>query len=65
MVRYRRNFIEGGTFFFTVALANRRSRALTDHIGALRSAFRTARRERPFDVDAIRSPACDVHNAGW
>jgi putative transposase len=53
MVRYRRNFIPGGTYFFTVALADRRSKALVDHIGALRSAFRSARRERPFVIDAI------------
>jgi putative transposase len=53
MVRYRRNFIPGGTYFFTVTLADRRSNALVDHIGALRSAFRAARRARPFAIDAI------------
>jgi putative transposase len=53
MVRYRRNFIPGGTWFFTVTLADRRSNALVDHIGALRSAFRAARRARPFAIDAI------------
>jgi putative transposase len=53
MVRYRRNFIPGGTWFFTVTLADRRSRALVDHIEALRLAFRTTRRERPFSIDAI------------
>jgi len=53
MVRYRRNFIESGTFFFTVTLADRRSTALIDHVGALRAAFRVARRERPFAIDAV------------
>jgi putative transposase len=53
MVRYRRNFIPGGTYFFTVTLADRRSNALVDHIGALRSAFRAAPRARPFAIDAI------------
>jgi putative transposase len=53
MVRYRRNFIPGGTYFFTVTLADRCSNALVDHIGTLRSAFRTARRARPFAIDAI------------
>jgi putative transposase len=53
MVRYRRNFVPGGTYFFTVTLADRRSSALVDHICALREAFRTARRERPFTIDAI------------
>jgi putative transposase len=53
MVRYRRNFIPGGTFFFTVTLADRRSSALVDHVDALRAAFRAGRRERPLTVDAI------------
>ena len=53
MVRYRRNFVPGGTYFFTVTLFDRRSSDLVDHIGALRAAFRVARRERPFMIDAI------------
>jgi putative transposase len=53
MVRYRRNFLPGGTYFFTVTLSDRRSTALVDDVGALRDAFRIARRERPFTVDAI------------
>ena len=53
MVQYRRNFIPGGTFFFTVVLADRASTALVDHIGALRSVFRAAIRARPFTIDAI------------
>jgi putative transposase len=53
MVRYRRNFAAGGTFFFTVALEDRASRALTDHIGNLRAAMRQTRRSQPFAIDAI------------
>jgi len=53
MVRYRRNFVSGGTYFFTVTLDDRTSSALADHISALRTAFRIARRERPFMIDAI------------
>ena len=53
MVRYRRNQVEGGTYFFTVTLVDRRSTVLVDYIDALRAAFRAARRERPFAVDAI------------
>jgi putative transposase len=53
MVRYRRNFVPGGSFFFTVTLADRRSSALVEHIDALRAAFRAGRRERPFAIDAI------------
>jgi putative transposase len=40
-------------FFFTLALADRRSAALVDHVATLRVAFRTARHERPFAIDAI------------
>src|SRR5580693_2568279 len=53
MVRYRRNFVPGGTYFFTVALADRTSSVLINHIGALRTAFRIARHERPFKIEAI------------
>jgi putative transposase len=53
MVRYRRNFIPGGTFFFTVTLADRRSSVLVDHVELLRTAFRNARDRKPFAVDAI------------
>jgi REP element-mobilizing transposase RayT len=53
MVRYRRNFVPGGTFFFTVTLDDRRSSALVEHVALLRAAFRQTRTERPFVVDAI------------
>ena len=53
MVRYRRNFVPGGTYFFTVTVADRRSSVLIDHIVSLRRAFRITRGERPFDIDAI------------
>jgi putative transposase len=52
MVHYRRNFIAGGTFFFTLTLADRASRALTDRVEVLRAAVRETRRLRPFVVDA-------------
>jgi putative transposase len=53
MVNYRRNVLPGGTFFFTVTLADRRSSALVEQIEPLRRAFAAARAERPFDIDAI------------
>ena len=31
MIGYRRNFIAGGSFFFTVNLAERRLQSLTQH----------------------------------
>ncbi|MBX9821530.1 REP-associated tyrosine transposase [Afipia birgiae] len=53
MVRYRRNFVPGGTFFFTVTLRDRRSSVLVDHVDLLRNAFRRTRGALPFDVHAI------------
>src|ERR1041384_2365806 len=53
MVQYRRNFIAGGTYFFTVTLTDRTSSALADNVTALRATFRIARHERPFTIDAI------------
>ena len=53
MVRYRRNFVPGGTYFFTVTVADRRSSVLVEHVASLRHAFRTARSQRPFTIDAI------------
>ena len=40
MTDYRRNFITGGSFFFTVNLAERRLRLLTQHVDELRDGFR-------------------------
>ena len=53
MTDYRRNFLAGGRFFFTVNLAERRLRLLTKHIDKLRDAFRETRRHPPFTIDAI------------
>jgi len=61
MVRYRRNFVSGGTFFFTVTLADRRSSTLVDQITSLRDAFRLTPHERPFAADAIVVLPDDLH----
>ena len=53
MTGYRRNFIPGGSFFFTVNLEERRMRLLTQHIEELRSAFRETRQRHPFTIDAV------------
>src|SRR3954451_2967629 len=53
MTSYRRNFVWGGCFFFTVNLAERKLALLTDHIGLLRTAFRETYRRHPFTTDAI------------
>jgi putative transposase len=53
MPRYIRAFVPGGTFFFTVAILDRRLALLTEHVGTLREVFADARRRRPFVIDAI------------
>ena len=46
MVTYRRNFIPGGSYFFTVTLLDRSSSLLVDRIDDLREAMRSVRAER-------------------
>jgi len=53
MTDYRRNFITGGSFFFTVNPADRRLRLLIEHVDELRRAFRQIRRRHPFTIDAM------------
>jgi REP element-mobilizing transposase RayT len=52
MPNYRRAFVDGGCWFFTVNLEDRRSRLLTEHIDALREAVAKVKRRQPFDVNA-------------
>ena len=53
MTNYQRNFIPVGCQFFTVNLAERKSRLLIDHVDCLRAAFRYVRARHPFTIDAI------------
>jgi putative transposase len=53
MTGYRRNFISGGSFFFTVNLAERQLHLLTEQIDKLRDAFRKVWRQHPFTIDAM------------
>ena len=39
MVFYRRNFIAGGTYFFTATLADRKCDWLVRHVDLLRAGF--------------------------
>jgi len=48
MARYRRNFIAGGTFFFTVKLAAPKSRLLVEHIDLLRATYMDVQKRTPF-----------------
>ena len=53
MTNYRRCRRPGGTFFFTVKLANRRRSLLTDHIDPLRAAFREVCQAHPLTILAV------------
>lgn len=52
MTEYRRYFVSGGAYFFTVNLAERSGHLLVDHIDLLRRAFASTQREHPFTIDA-------------
>jgi putative transposase len=52
-MRYRRAFVPGGTFFFTVNLADRSQRLLTEHIEELRFAVRRVKQRHPFEIPAM------------
>ena len=53
MANYRRMFMPGGCWFFTVCLLDRRSALLVDEIALLRRAFHDARQGLPFRFDAV------------
>jgi len=54
MTDYRRARVEGGSYFFTVNLAERGgNRLLEKSIEGLRDTFRRVKRAHPFDIDAI------------
>jgi putative transposase len=53
MSRYRRVKIEGGLFFFTLALADRSSGLLVRHIDRARRAYAFAHECHPFETVAI------------
>jgi putative transposase len=53
MPDYRRLYLPGGSYFFTVALLERHRNLLTGHIDALRQAFLSVKRQRPFQIDAV------------
>src|SRR5882724_13621472 len=53
MPNYRRVFIPGGCWFFTVYLLERRNTLLVDRIDALRDAVERTRKDHPFIIDAF------------
>jgi putative transposase len=53
-MQYRRAYIPGGCYFFTVVTERRRKIFVDDHnVGLLRQAFRHVIAKRPFVVDAV------------
>jgi putative transposase len=53
MPNYRRAFVPGGCWFFTVNLLDRRRSLLTENIGALREAIRIVKARHPLTIDAM------------
>jgi len=52
MPDYRRNRVEGGTYFVTLAVADRRSDLLVKEVAALRASVSRANTLYPFSIDA-------------
>ena len=52
-MRYRRATVAGGTYFFTVNLAERKRTLLVDHVDLLREVFRRVKQRHPFHIDAM------------
>ena len=52
-MRYRRADVTGGTFFFTVNLAERSTDLLTRHVEVLRTVVRRVRHDHPFEIIAM------------
>ncbi len=52
-MRYRRANVTGGTYFFTVNLAQRHLCLLVDHVDVLRAAVKAVKQKHPFYIDAF------------
>ena len=52
-MRYRRADVTGGTYFFTVNLAERKRMLLVDHIDVLRTVMQKLKSRHPFHIDAM------------
>lgn len=53
MTDYRRLYIPGASWFFTVNLENRQGNLLVEHIDILRAAFAYAKQRHPLRIDAV------------
>ena len=52
-MRYRRLRVAGGCYFFTVNLAEKKSRLLVTHVDLLRASVRHVKQQHPFVIDAM------------
>jgi putative transposase len=52
-MQYRRTFIDGGTYFFTVNLLERNKSLLIDHIDLLKQSIQAVKSRHPFIIDAM------------
>ncbi|MCW8830702.1 MAG: transposase [Gammaproteobacteria bacterium] len=52
-MRYRRADIKGGTYFFTVNLADRKQTLLIDEFEKLRLIINNVKKQHPFQLDAM------------
>ena len=52
-MRYRRAWVPGGSYFFTVTLADRSQSLLTEHIATLRCSLRGVLQTHPFAIKAM------------
>jgi len=64
MPNYRRAFVPGACWFFTVNLLDLRRCLLTDNIDALREATRLTQTRHPFTIDAMMVLPDHIH-AVW
>jgi putative transposase len=52
-MRYRRADVKGGTYYFTVNMAERNNSLLIDEIDILRSMMNKVKKQHPFKLDAM------------
>ena len=52
-MKYRRADVHGGTYFFTVNLADRKNTLLVDEIDILRATINKVKKQHPFKLDAM------------
>lgn len=64
MPNYRRMYVSGGTYFFTVRLADPKGTTLVQHVTVLKDCFRKEIRQNPFSIlDCVVLP--DHLHAIW